>query len=781
MEILPIEMRHMNKFLKDIVDNRTNVLETLEIEFLFCYNDIGDKMETYIKGNFRKSIYKSDKGYVIGTFKVRETNDEGMLDYVNRTVTFTGYFYDLNEDDTYIFYGEGVKHPRYGFQFQVSSYEAVKPTDKEGIIEFLASDLFPGIGEKFAQTIVEILGEEALDRILKEPECLNLVPKLSQKKALKIVNTLKRYEESHQIIVYLNDLGFNMKEALSIYNYYKSSTIKVTEENIYRITYDLSDISFSKVDSAALKLKLGLDDDRRLEALIFYVMNKMIYQNGDSYLEKEKIKNGVRSFSKINIDDDKLTLLLNKLYEEDRIYIDNDDYYLRDIWLAEDFIVNSLYNMVNKENTISNVDKYLNELEDIQNIKYNDKQIEAVKKAMSNNFLIITGGPGTGKTTIINAIANVYGRINKLDYDELTSELVLLAPTGRASKRMSESTELPASTIHRFLKWNKDTMEFMVNEDNKSNAKIVIVDEASMIDINLFYSLLKGLKSNVKMILVGDYNQLPSVGPGSLLKDFILSDCIDVVHLDLLYRQDEDSYINTLALEIKDGEIGENFLNTYSDYTFLKCSGQYIKKNLKNICQQILEKGYDYKRVQLLAPMYKGENGIDLLNKELQEIFNPPSESKREIKYGDVIFRENDKILQLVNMPDDNIYNGDIGVIKYIKYGNTSKSGKNEIYVDFDGNLVKYTTKDFASIKHGFIISIHKSQGSEFEIVIMPITRAYNRMLYKKLVYTAVTRAKRRLIIIGEPDAFLTSVYNNNEYARNSKLLDKLRYKFENS
>ncbi len=761
--------------------NRTNVLETLEIEFLFCYNDIGDKMETYIKGNFRRSIYKSEKGYVIGLFKVRETNSEALEDYINRTITFTGYFYDLNEDDTYIFYGEGAHHPRYGFQFQVSNYEKVKPTDKEGVVEFLSSDLFPGIGEKLAKSIVDILGGDALDRILKEPECLNLIPKLTGKKADKIVHTLKQYEESHQTIVYLNELGFNMREALSIYNYYKSSTIKVAENNIFRITYDLDDIAFSKVDSAALKLNIDPSDDRRLEAITFYVMKKMVYQNGDSFLEKDKIKNGVRSFSGLEIDD-KISEILNKLCEEDRIYIDGEDYYLRDIWLAEDFIVNSLYNMVNKEKKVNNnIDELLNELEDIYNIKYNDKQRDAVKKALSNNFLIITGGPGTGKTTIIKAIVELYGRINKLDYDELTDSLALLAPTGRASKRMSESTGLPASTIHRFLKWNKDTMEFMVNEDNKSNVKVVIVDEASMIDINLFYSLLKGLKSNVKMILVGDYNQLPSVGPGSLLRDFILSDCMDVVHLDLLYRQDEDSYINTLALEIKNGEVGENFLNTYSDYTFLKCSSQYIKKNLKNLCMQILEKGYDYKRVQLLAPMYKGENGIDLLNKELQEIFNPADGIKREIKYGDVIFRENDKILQLVNMPDDNIFNGDIGIIKYIKYGNTSKSGKNEIYVDFDGNLVKYTTKDFSSIKHGFIISIHKSQGSEFELVIMPITRAYNRMLYKKLVYTGITRAKRKLIIIGEPDAFITSVYNDNEYIRNSKLLDKIRYKFENS
>ena len=271
------------------------------------------------------------------------------------------------------------------------------------------------------------------------------------------------------------------------------------------------------------------------------------------------------------------------------------------------------------------------------------------------------------------------------------------------------------------------------------------------------------------------------MGPGNLFKDLICSDVLDVVHLNHLYRQDEDSYIISLAYEIKDGNLSENYLNTYNDYTFLKCSANYIKSNLMRLCEKVIEKGYDYKRLQILAPMYKGENGIDALNKELQNVFNPPSSEKREVKVGEVIFRENDKILQLVNMPDENVFNGDIGVIKYIKYGNTSKSKKDEIYVDFEGNLVKYTPKDFNKIKHGFIISIHKSQGSEFEMVIMPMAHSYRRMLYKKLVYTGVTRAKKKLIIIGEPDAFLLSVQNNHEYVRNSKLLEKIKYKFEMS
>ena len=290
---------------------------------------------------------------------------------------------------------------------------------------------------------------------------------------------------------------------------------------------------------------------------------------------------------------------------------------------------------------------------------------------------------------------------------------------------MSESTLLPASTIHRFLKWNKETNEFLINEYNKTFQNLIIIDEVSMIDLKLLDSLFRGLTRNIKLVLVGDHHQLPSVGPGNILKDLIESDLIDTIYLDTLYRQDENSYIPTLAQEIKNNELSDTFLETKSDYTFLKCSSLSIKENLKNLCKQLVDKGYDYKRVQIMAPMYAGINGIDNLNKELQAIFNPEDNSKNEIKYGDIIYRENDKVLQLVNMPEENIYNGDIGIIKNI----LKIDRKTFIYIDFDGNLVKYESKDLNKITHGFIISIHKVQGSEFELIVMPICNSYKRML----------------------------------------------------
>ena len=728
-------------------------------------------MKTFIKGNYRQSIFSSDKGYIIGLFKVKETNSEDIE--TGKTITFTGYFHELNLDDNYIFYGDVVEHPRYGRQFNVNEYERVKPTDKEGIITFLSSDLFPGVGESLAQKIVEALGENVLDEILKDRTCLYLVPKLTQKKADKIYEVLQKYEESGKVIVYLTDLGFSMKQALLIYNEYKTMTLDVVNSNIYKVAFDIPEIAFSKVDAIASNTGIDKNDKRRIKASIINIMNILVFKSGDTYVKKEVIIDSTNRFLGFILDD--YNEYFNELEEEEKIVRYEDNYYLYDIWQAEENVVSRLYALASKEHTPNKkIDNLIDAIESSQSITYNDKQRLAIKKALENNILIITGGPGTGKTTIIKAITEIYKRLHNLNFEQMTNNIALLAPTGRASKRMSESTGYPASTIHRFLKWDKDNDSFMVDENNPSKVKLVIVDEVSMIDLALFDNLLKGLTRNVKLILVGDYHQLPSVGPGTVLKDLIESDVLETIHLDLLYRQSENSYILKLAEEIKKDELSEEFLTPKSDYTFLKCSSASIRPNLSKICKQIVSKGYDYKRLQLLAPMYKGENGIDILNIDLQKIFNPASKNKTEIKHGDVIYRENDKVLQLVNMPDNNVFNGDIGIIKYIK----SAKNKIEMFIDFEGNLVKYTPKDFNSIKHAFIISIHKSQGSEFEMIVMPICNSYKRMLYRKLIYTGITRAKRKLILIGEPEAFALSVHNNNEHQRQSLLLEKLKNKF---
>ena len=732
-------------------------------------------MKKFIKGVFKKTIYKSDRGYIIGLFKVKDTNSEELKDYINKSLTFTGYFHELNEEEKYTFYGEGVEHPKYGFQFSVTEYEKSKPEDKEGLVEFLSSDLFPGIGEKIAESIVDVLGLDALNKILEDPAVLNLVPKLTSKKMELIYNNLLKYNESSAIIIYLTELGFSMKDAMNIYNFYKKITKDIIESNIYSILDNIEEIAFTKVDEIAIKEGINLDDKNRVKATIIYIMKNLIYSNGDTYLEYGDIIKNVELYLKTELNTSYFDDCLFELEKDNKIIKYNEHYYLSSIWKSEDYVANKIVKLSLMEpKNYPKLDNKLLDLEKELNIVYNDKQKEAIKKALTNSISIITGGPGTGKTTIIKAIVELYTELNKLSYENAMKEIALLAPTGRASKRMTESTNLQASTIHRFLKWNKETNKFAVDEFNPDKSKFIIIDEMSMLDISLLDSLFKGLTNNIQVVLVGDYNQLPSVGPGQVLKDLIESEVIDTVHLDLLYRQDENSYINTLAIEIKNNDLAETFMETKSDYTFLECSSSMIKESLKKICKQIIDKGYDYKKLQLMAPMYHGENGIDNLNKELQNIFNPSSNDKDELVVGDVIFRENDKILQLVNMPEENVFNGDIGIIKRIVYSNISKSKKNEIHVDFDGNIVKYTPKDFNKFKHGYIISIHKSQGSEFDIVVLPVCNNYRRMLYRKLIYTAVTRAKRKLIIIGEPQAFVYAVNNDNEYIRKTSLLDRI-------
>lgn len=732
-------------------------------------------MREYIKGKYIKSIFESDKGYVIGNMKVLDTNIDDAYDFIEKTLTFTGYFPELKEEENYLFYGEMVDHPKYGIQFQVTESELILPDTKDGLISFLSSDLFTGIGEKLAKKIVETLGENCLDRILNEKGVLNLVPKLSEKKANTILKTLEEYSKSHRIVIALTELGFTMKDSMSIYNYYKEYSLDILKENPYQMIDYIEDITFLKIDKIRNNLNIDNYSKTRIKACIFYMMNNLLFEKGDTYLLIDEITKKVFDYLNEEIEIETFLSYIDELILEDKVIIIEDKYYTKNIYNAEEEIAHTIINLANKSPIkIKKLDEKIEALEKEDNIKYNEKQKEAIKSALENNIVVITGGPGTGKTTIIKSIVKLYSIIYQKENEALYQDLALLAPTGRASKRMMESSNIPASTIHRFLKWDKESNSFMINEYNKDHSKLIIVDEASMIDTELMASLLKGLTKDIRLVLVGDNNQLPSVGPGNVLKDIIDSKIVKTIYLDLLYRQSEESYIPVLAEEIKNNDLSLNFTDKKDDYLFLECNKEYIAKGIENISKQLLEKGYDSKRAIILAPMYAGINGIDNLNKVLQNIFNPKDLNKKEIKVGDVIYREQDKILQLVNNPDENVFNGDVGYIEYILTEEESTSKKNEIYINFDGNIIKYMPKDMNKIKHGFIISIHKSQGSEFELVVMPICTSYYRMLYRKLIYTGVTRAKQKLIIIGEKHAFEYAVKNTNEMIRKTSLKEKL-------
>ena len=719
-------------------------------------------MDNYIIGIVKKVIYRSPNGYIVGLFKVKDSSSSFSFLH-DQTISFTGYFHELDEEENYKLMGEIVNHPKYGEQFNVSFYERVMPQEKDSIVDFLSSGTFKGIGEKTALKIVDTLGEDALQIIIDNPDNLILIPGITKKQIDVLHNTLIEYSNSYNVILKLNDMGFASRDSMTIYNKYKSNTLNVIDDNIYKLVDDIKEITFKKADVVALKKGYERDDIRRICCAILYTMEELCNTLSHCYLHIQSIYKYVIMTLGNNISEELFIECINSLILDLKVIKLEEKYYLRSMWDAEENIVNRvLYLNSKRDLKIVNVDSFINELEKNKHIVYNEEQKNAIKNSLVKNFLIITGGPGTGKTTIVSSIIDLYKKVNDLSYEKLMDDVVLLAPTGRASKRLTEKSLFPASTIHSFLKWNKELDKFAVNEFNKSDAKLVIIDEASMIDVPLFSSLLKGLRSDTRIVMVGDYDQLPSVGPGQLLKDLIESNVLNVISLKELYRQGEDSSIITLAHDINVGKINESIFNESHDLSFINASS--ISDSLIEIAKKY--KDISYTEFQVLIPMYKGINGIDNINKLLQSIFNPKSKTKNEIVIGDVVYREHDKILQLVNMPEERIFNGDIGVI--------SKIDNKEIIVDFDTNQVSFTKTNFNKFKHGYAISIHKSQGSEFDTVVIPVVKSYSKMLYRKLYYTAITRSKKNLIMIGEMEALNIAAINNNQDIRMTSIKDKL-------
>ena len=728
----------------------------------------------YIKGKIRNIIYQnSDNGYVVAVFRIKETNDSKMEEYVGKTVTITGNFLEINEEETFILYGEAVSHVRFGFQYQVKSYEKEKISSEDALIEFLSSSLVKGCGAKSAEKIVQELGMDAIEKIKADEHALDGISGLSDIKKKSIRDSLLEYSDADDSLLKLKEMGFSIPEATKIYKKYGASLKYIIDSNLYVLT-EIMD--FNKIDTI-YKSNHEESDSVRLKACMVEAMKRLSNNNGDTYYKIEEIKDSLKNEFNLVLDDITFEEIVYSLEEEQKVVVEKEMYYLTEYYDAEADITNHLF-LLNANNTTPfyQFDLELARLEEENHVTYNEDQKNAIKKALENKITIISGGPGTGKTTIINAIVKLYIKMHDYSPMEVLQNIALLAPTGRASKKMSSSTGLPAMTIHRFLKWNKDNGNFGVNEYHKAQENLIIVDEMSMIDITLFDALLKGIKSNVQLIMVGDVHQLPSVGPGLILNDLIESDLFTFCPLEKIYRQSENSYIPYLALEIKNKDLSQDFINQKDDYNFLSVDSKYIKDMIKKICLMSKEKGLNEEDIQILAPMYKGENGIDNLNLILQELFNPKDGKKQEIRFGDVIYREGDKVLQLQNNPDSNVFNGDIGYIRKI-LPKTNKS-KDMILIDFEGVKVEYSKEDLNQIKHAYAITIHKSQGSEFPHVILPISRNYYKMLYNKLIYTGVSRAKKSLVIIGEAQAFVMAVGNDYASKRKTMLKEKLVNKF---
>lgn len=715
-------------------------------------------MKKYILGNIRKIIYESNNGpYKVGIFKVRETNDDEMREYVNKVIGFTGNFAEVNSDVDYILYGRLVEHPKYGTQFDVLNYEIKAPSDLDSLVLYLSSGMFKGIGLKTAKRIVERFGTDTIKTIKENPENIATVSGMTITKARRMHDKILENEYNQELILKLNGYGFSVREAIDLITIYGSDLSRKIEENIYDL---VEHIIFDKLDIMFLKDNDEMDK-RRIEALILHNIYTTCYETGDTLVLKDELFIKMKRCFRGVFTVEEYLKYIDSLALKAKIVLFNEYVTLSEFYNTEKSILMDINRINDIKNTIKSdkIDSYISQYEKINSIRFNDDQKEAIKGAILNNFFIITGGPGTGKTTIIKAIVMILKDILDLNHDDIA----LLAPTGRASKRMAESVGAPAYTIHKFLKWNKETESFLIDEYNKSQEKIVIVDESSMIDIFLFSSLLKGLKLNVKLILVGDANQLPSIGPGDLLNDLLHISTIKKKYLNTIYRVKEGSYITYLANDIKNRKHFDQFPTNYSDFKFIESDDDNIKKYLKEIVNKAVEKGISSENFQVLAPMYKGFNGIDSLNSMMAEIFNPNEE---KFIIGDKYYRINDKVIQLVNDVDNNVYNGDIGYIKDIYYIDK----KLVVEIDYSGNIVEYKNGEFDKFNLAYAVSIHKSQGSEYANVVIILASSFNRMFYNKLIYTAVTRAKSSLIILGSIDSLNKSVLTNYGANRNTYL-----------
>jgi exodeoxyribonuclease V alpha subunit len=723
---------------------------------------------SYIKGKYKSSIFEADSGYKVGLFKVNESDDQDIS--LNKTITFTGYFGELTKEDLYIFYGDYIYHDKYGYQFQTKNYEKIVPEGKDAIIEFLTSSFVKGCGESTAKKIYNVFGDNTLEKIKENKGNLLLVEGLNEKKAMSIYDSVIKYFAADKEILALKNMGFSIKETMSLINIYGKYIMEIINNDIYKL---IDYIDFKKLDNIFLK-NHEICDEKRILACIIESMKELTFASGDIYLDKIEIVEYLSNVFNIDVD---INDHLDVLFDNKEIMIINGDYYLMSDYLDELNNASSICKILNlTPKALNNITKYIKLCEEEFQITYNDEQISAIKTALSNNISVITGGPGTGKTTILKGIVKIYSLIHKLDDNKISNYIALLAPTGRAAKRMSESTGLYASTIHRFLKWDKESNTFGINELNKVYYKLIIIDETSMIDNHLLSALFKGIDLNTQIIFVGDEYQLPSVGPGLILNDMIAAN-LPHINLHEIYRQSDNSFIPVLAREIKETDIKEDILDKKDDFNFIKCSNHEIKNLLTQILIKIKEKKIDVSHIQVLAPMYKGENGIDNLNIILQEIFNPKSSKKDEVSIGPITYRVGDKILNLVNDIDNNIYNGDIGFITEINLN----SKTDFLIIDYYGNEVSYKKDNLNSITHAYAITIHKSQGSEFDHVIMPMSLSYSRMLYNKLLYTGVSRAKKSLVIIGSMEAFNKSVNNNYSYIRKTSLKQKILNNINNN
>ncbi|MBQ7196476.1 MAG: ATP-dependent RecD-like DNA helicase [Synergistaceae bacterium] len=691
-------------------------------------------------------------------------------DDFSNIITVVGYMPDVEIGETFNFYGRWGNHPKYGKQFIFEKYEELLPTTLDGIKKYLGGGRIKGIRESYAEKIVDHFGEKTLEILDNDPDRLSEIHGIGVKKLAMIKESWNANREINRIMVALQSYDVTTNLATKIYNYYGPDSISVVSSNPYKLADDIWGVGFKKADQIALKMGFKLENYERIRSGILYTLNKYSTDEGHCFAIRSDLVKDASELLGVNssfVEDALEKMVKQRDLIRERLAGEDENqsgsaYYLPMYYYSEVGTANRLLRLLDTERNGYFEGIRINEwiMTDEKPIHYDTIQLQAIQAAIDNKVLVLTGGPGTGKTTTTKGIINAYR--------EIGAKILLAAPTGRAAKRMSEVTGMKAKTIHRLLE-AVPPAGFNKNEDNPLKGDVLIVDECSMIDILLMNSLLKAIPPNMTLILVGDVDQLPSVGPGKVLADVLSSGAVPYIKLNRIFRQAQSSLIVRNAHKINNGgylELPDN----NSDFIFLdNDDAEKAALQIVELCSKILPRDNTISPddIQVLTPMRRGPIGTETLNKMLQNALNPEGLA---LKHGFTEYRVNDKVMQIRNNYEKGVFNGDIGFITAIDKETL------DVTVEFDDEkFVKYNSIDLDEIVLAYATTIHKSQGSEFSYVVMPIMMSHFIMLQRNLLYTGVTRAKKGLIIIGEKRALFYAVKNNKIVQRNTMLAARLQ------